>query len=76
VLGLETWQKILLKVRANVVSGLQCWRNLADKVNSKKIDLTPMGKKRGTNHPGLLIRAGSRPILVSKEEVKTFHHTV
>jgi len=36
--GLETWQKILLKCGAN--TGSRYWRNLAEKVNAKKTELT------------------------------------
>jgi hypothetical protein len=40
--GLESWQKILLKRGPNEESGLQCWRNLLEKVNGKKIELNPI----------------------------------
>ena len=43
---LETCQKILLKCGANGGSDLQCWRNLVEKVNAKKIDFIPMRKKK------------------------------
>ena len=74
--GLETKQKILLRCGRNADSVLQCWLNLVEKVNAKKIDLIPHEKKKGDGTNGLTVRAGGRPIFMRKEEGKTFHHTV
>ena len=41
-------------------------------MNAKKIDLILMKKKKGTNYLDLLVRAGSRPIFMRKEERKRF----